>query len=162
MITITSGNLFKEKVDAIVNAVNCVGVAGKGIALQFKKLYPYNFQLYKQACNNHKIKIGKMFITKNLHLHQPKYIINFPTKNHWREESKIEYISKGLDDLADKIQKLNINSIAIPALGCGCGGLEWKQVKNIIKKKLENLDMNIFLFAPMKLKTKKYIQNQMK
>lgn len=143
------GDLLKEPVDALVNTVNCVGVMGKGIALQFKMAFPENFKVYKKACDNKKIQIGKVFVTETGKLFQPKYIINFPTKVHWKEKSKLEYIQKGLDDLIEKIKDIKIKSIALPPLGCGNGGLNWKDVKNIMVQSLKKLDdVKVILFTP--------------
>ena len=148
---IKSGDLLKEKVDALVNTVNCVGIMGKGIALQFKMAYPENFKAYKKACDHGEVIIGKMFITETQGLFQPKYVINFPTKKHWREKSNIDYIEQGLDDLVKQIERLNIKSIALPPLGCGYGGLNWETVKRSITSKLEHLEnVEIKLFAPSK------------
>jgi len=143
------GDLLQETVDALVNTVNCVGIMGKGIALQFKMAFPKNFEAYEKACNKEEIKIGKVFVTESQELFQPKYIINFPTKMHWKEKSKLEYIEKGMDDLIDKIKELKIKSIALPPLGCGNGGLNWQNVKRIMLQKLEKLtDVKVILFAP--------------
>ena len=125
-------DLLKQQADAIINTVNCVGIMGKGIALQFKKAFPENYKAYAKACKNNEVKIGKMFVYQtgfldsNIH---SKYIINFPTKEHWRGNSKIEYIEEGLDDLYNVIQNLNIKTLAMPPLGCGNGGLNWSDVK---------------------------------
>ena len=146
-----SGDLLKENVDALVNTVNCVGIMGKGVALQFKMAFPDNFNAYKKACDNKEVSIGKMFIYKMDKLFYPKFIINFPTKTHWKEKSKIEYVKKGLEDLTKKTKELNIRSIAIPPLGTGSGGLDWVDVKSIIENKLRELnDVHIVLFAPSK------------
>ena len=146
-----SGNLLKEETHALVNTVNCVGIMGKGIALQFKMAYPDNFKEYKRACDHNKVKIGEMFITRSDELFGSRYIINFPTKVHWREKSKLKYIEKGLDDLVRQIKRLKIESVAIPPLGCGNGGLNWKDVKKIIENKLSPLkNVDIILYAPSK------------
>jgi len=157
-------NLLNEEVDALVNTVNCVGIMGKGIALQFKQAYPENFKAYKKACDDNEVKIGKMFITENSQFFQPRFIINFPTKIHWKEKSKLEYIEKGLDDLIQQIKRLGIKSIAIPPLGCGNGGLNWEDVKELIFRKMDVLkNVKTVVFAPsgapaareMKIGTKK-------
>lgn len=146
-----SGDLLKENVDALVNTVNCVGIMGKGVALQFKMAFPDNFTTYKKACDNKEVQIGEMFICKMGKLFNPKYIINFPTKKHWKEKSRIEYIQKGLEDLTNKTKELNIRSIAIPPLGTGSGGLDWADVKPLIESKLRKLsDVQVILFAPSK------------
>ncbi len=132
MIKIVRGNILKSNAMALVNTVNTIGVMGKGIAYQFRKAFPEMFQDYQSACKAGKINIGKMWVWKNPSLFGPKYIINFPTKEDWRNDSKIEDIEKGLQDLIKVINELNISSIAIPPLGCGNGKLEWEQVKELI------------------------------
>ncbi len=144
-----SGNLLEEHVEAYINTVNCVGIMGKGIALQFKQAYPDNYNAYKNACNKNEVQIGKMFVFELNSLMEKKYIINFPTKKHWKEKSEIDYIEKGLDDLVSVIDKYKIKSIAIPPLGCGYGGLDWKSVKPIILSKLDRIkSIKIELFEP--------------
>ncbi len=128
MIKLTRGNLLKADVEALVNTVNCVGYMGKGIALQFKKAFPDNFKLYERACKAHDVYPGKMFIYDTGNIWNPRYIINFPTKRHWRGKSKIEDIEKGLKALIQDVRRLNITSVAVPPLGCGLGGLEWDTV----------------------------------
>jgi len=144
------GDLLKqEDVDAIVNTVNCVGVMGKGIALQFKKKWPANFKSYALACKNKEVKLGQMFIFELGALATPRYIINFPTKDHWRSASNIEDIESGLQNLAEQIARFDIRSIAIPPLGCGLGGLPWSKVKPLIVKYLGNIEnLEIRLFEP--------------
>jgi O-acetyl-ADP-ribose deacetylase (regulator of RNase III) len=124
-----TGNLLEFKTDALVNTVNCVGIMGKGIALQFKKKFPENFKQYERACRSGEVQLGKMFIVPTNNLSEPHYIINFPTKDHWRNPSRLESIATGLQDLVAQVKKLNIKSIAIPPLGCGNGGLEWSEVR---------------------------------
>ncbi len=140
MIKFKTGNILKDKSDAIVNTVNCVGVMGKGLALQFKKAYPDNFKKYKSACNKGLINPGEMFITQNSDLISTQWVINFPTKKHWKGNSKIDYISEGLEDLVEKIEELGIKSIAIPPLGAGLGGLDWNIVKNRIIETFKSID----------------------
>src|SRR5271165_3174157 len=148
-VTIKSGDLLKEKADAIVNTVNCVGVMGKGIALQFKQRWPENFKAYEAACNRDEIKPGKMFIYDFGEWGKPRYIINFPTKVHWKGDSKIEYIEEGLRDLVLQAKRRGIKSIALPPLGCGNGGLEWEKVKSLIFEAFENApEMQVDLFEP--------------
>lgn len=144
---IQNGDIFKADTEAVVNTVNCVGIMGKGIALQFREKYPSNYQSYKNACEAGQVNIGKMFVTKN-GLLRPNYIINFPTKKHWRGKSQIEYIEKGLDDLKSVLKAYNIKSVAIPPLGAGNGGLNWYIVKHLIITKLDNLDIDILVFEP--------------
>ncbi len=150
MIEYKSGDILQENVEAIVNPVNCHGVMGKGLALQFKNKYPENFRQYKEACENNEIVPGKMFIHYTNIPVNPRYIINFPTKLDWRSSSKIEYIDKGLDDLAKEIERLFIQSIAIPPLGCGFGNLDWDIVNRLIVTKLSKVDCDIVIFVPNK------------
>src|SRR5580700_9852541 len=110
-VTIKSGDLLKEESEAIVNTVNCVGVMGKGIALQFKQRWPQNFKVYANACKHNQIKPGKVFIHDMGQWEEPRYIINFPTKVHWRGDSKIEYIESGLRDLIAQMDRLGIKSV---------------------------------------------------
>lgn len=149
-ILMTEGDLLKQTdIDAIVNTVNCVGVMGKGIALQFKKKWPANFKDYAIACKNKDVRPGAMFVYDAGALATPKYIINFPTKDHWRGKSRPEFIKDGLQDLVRTIRELKIGSIAIPPLGCGNGGLEWDLVKDMIEEAFVELpDIEVRLFAP--------------
>lgn len=149
MITYKIGNIFNEDVEAIVNTVNCVGIMGKGLALQFKNKYYNNFKLYANACRRNEVVTGKVLVYKIEPLFNPKYIINFPTKQHWRDKSKIEYIETGLDDLVQTIHNLSIKSIAIPPLGCGLGGLNWNVIKQLIEEKLSGLNCNIIVLEPL-------------
>ncbi len=130
MIEFVRGNLFDADVEAIVNAVNCVGVMGKGIALEFKKRFPNNFIAYKAACDAGELQLGRVLIHDEGPSAKPCYIINFPTKNHWRNPSRLEDIRRGLDSLAAEIDRRKIHSIAIPALGCRLGGLDWQDVQS--------------------------------
>lgn len=156
MIEFVEGNLFLSQVEAYVNPVNCVGIMGAGIALAFRSKFLRNNKSYWEACSNKKVKVGKMFITRVLacdfhreSLARPKYIINFPTKEHWSNPSKIEWIQEGLVSLKQTIVELEIMSIAIPALGCGCGGLDWENVRPLIEQELKDLkDVNILVFNP--------------
>lgn len=149
MIHFAEGNILNANAEALVNTVNCVGVMGKGIALQFKKAYPKNFKLYEKACRHHEVMPGKMLIFQTELLSNPKFIINFPTKRDWKHSSRYEDIESGLTALADEIQKLQIKSIAIPPLGCGLGGLDWKKVKPMIEHALNPLpDVLVYLFEP--------------
>lgn len=148
MIKFKHGNLLDADTDAIVNTVNCVGIMGKGIALQFKQMWPENFKLYKQACDKGELKPGKLLIW-DAGLFKPKYIINFPTKEHWKGKSKIEYIESGLEELKRVILENDIKSISIPPLGCGNGGLNWTDVKKLILNALSNLgDVEVIIYEP--------------
>jgi O-acetyl-ADP-ribose deacetylase (regulator of RNase III) len=149
MIECKTGDIFTIDSQAIVNTVNCVGVMGRGIALQFKKKYPENYKDYEAACKRKEVKPGKMFVHDTRKLINPKYIINFPTKRHWRGKSRLEDIESGLKDLIKVIIDRNIQSIAIPPLGAGLGGLDWFTVKNLIINAFKDLhDINILLFEP--------------
>ncbi len=149
MIEYKTGNLLTENAEAIVNTVNCVGVMGRGIALQFKKKFPENFKKYADACKREEVVPGKMFVFETSTLLGPKYVINFPTKRHWRGSSSLEDVERGLDDLVKLIIEKNIKSIAIPPLGCGLGGLDWSVVKILIENKLSVLSgVAIVVFEP--------------
>ncbi len=149
MIEITKGDLLKADVEALVNTVNCVGVMGRGIALQFKKAFPDNFKAYKKACDQGDVRIGEMFVSKTEKLYHPKYIVNFPTKNHWKGKSKKENIESGLSDLVRVAKELNIQSIAIPPLGCGLGGLQWPDIRLLIENAFQQLpNVRVLLFEP--------------
>lgn len=146
-IVFKKGDIFQAHSEAIVNAVNCVGVMGRGLALEFKRKFPKNFQEYKTACDKGELVIGKLFITFDESTNQ--HIVNFPTKRHWREPSKLEDIRQGLAALRQAIQKHNIQSIAIPALGCGLGGLAWQAVKDEIIAALQGIDCQVLVFEPL-------------
>lgn len=148
-IQIKSGDLLKEESDAIVNTVNCVGVMGKGIALQFKQRWPLNFKAYAAACERDEVKPGKMFIYDLGVWAKPRFIINFPTKVHWRGDSEIEYVETGLRDLVLQVKRLEIKSIALPPLGCGNGGLNWNVVKQLVFAAFkDHPDIEVDLFEP--------------
>lgn len=146
MIKYKTGNLLNDSSDALVNTVNTVGVMGKGIALQFKQAYPKMFQEYVKSHKIGKLEIGRMHVYQLDELVGPKYIINFPTKQHWREPSKLEYIEKGLSDLVKIVDELNLQTIALPPLGCGNGGLQWAQVQPLIEKAFENSSVVVHLY----------------
>ncbi len=149
MIRYKTDDIFKEEADAIVNTVNCVGVMGRGIALQFKKRFPENFRVYEAACKQKGVVPGKMFVHETGSLIGPKYVINFPTKRHWRGASRMEDIESGLQDLAEVIAELNIKSIALPPLGCGLGGLDWSEVRGRIESALSQLsEVKVIVFEP--------------
>lgn len=139
MIVFTSGDILSAKTDALVNTVNCVGVMGRGIALQFKNAFPVNFDEYAAACKQGDVQPGRMLVHKTGRIVPPYYIINFPTKRHWRGKSRIEDIEIGLESLADVIRVNDIRSIAIPPLGCGLGGLNWDDVRPRIVAALADL-----------------------
>ena len=149
MIEDAKGNLLRADAEALVNTVNCVGYMGKGIALQFKQAYPENFKAYEHACKDDEVQPGRMFVFETGMMMNPKYIINFPTKRHWRGKSRIEDIEAGLAALAEDVTRLGIGSIAIPPLGCGNGGLDWVVVRAMIVQALEQVPgVRVLLFAP--------------
>ena len=149
MINYTEGNLLDADVEALVNTVNTVGVMGKGIALMFKEAFPSNYKAYEQACKRKEVQIGKVFVTEREDLLGPKWLINFPTKEHWRNASKLEWIEEGLADLKRFIAEKKIRSIAIPPLGSGNGGLEWSEVKPLIEAALSTLkDVDVVVYEP--------------
>lgn len=151
MITYTTGNLLDANVDALVNTVNTVGVMGKGIALMFKERFPKNMLEYVKACKLNEVVIGKMFITETNELISPRWIVNFPTKQHWRNPSELSWVKEGLIDLRKFILSNNVKSIAIPPLGAGNGGLNWEEVKPLIEKTLSDIEgCNIVIFEPIK------------
>ena len=149
MITYKTGDILDEEIEAIVNTVNCVGVMGRGIALQFRKTYPDNFTAYAAACKRNEVQPGKMFVFPLGQMVGVRFIINFPTKRHWKGKSRIEDIEDGLLDLVNVIQKHNIRSIAIPPLGCGLGGLDWNTVRPKIESAMQNVsNVQVVLFEP--------------
>lgn len=149
MISFTKGNLLDADVEALVNTVNEVGVMGRGIALMFKEAFPDNFKLYAAACKKGEVKVGSMFVTRRDQLVGPKWIVNFPTKTHWRAKTKIEWIKAGLVELRKFIEENSIKSIAIPPLGSGNGGLDWVNVRPHIVQAMKGLDdVEIIVFEP--------------
>jgi O-acetyl-ADP-ribose deacetylase (regulator of RNase III) len=149
MISFTQGNLLEANVEAVVNTVNTVGIMGKGIALMFKDKFPANFAAYARACERKDVRIGTMFVTENQQLFGQKWIINFPTKIHWRTRTKIEWIEEGLEDLVRVIADKNIRSIAVPPLGCGNGGLDWGDVRPLIVDALGDIaDLEVIVYEP--------------
>lgn len=150
MIRYLRGNLFHAPAEAIVNPVNTKGVAGKGLALQFKTLFPENHRAYREACLEGRVRIGTVFVFP---LVPPRgklrYIVNFPTKDHWREPSRPEYIQAGLEDLVQRLPQLGISSIALPALGAGFGGLPWPLVRELIEQSLAHLPIEVLVYEPL-------------
>ena len=149
MISLVRGNILKSTAEALVNTVNAVGVMGKGIALQFKKAFPENFTAYEAACKKGQVRVGAMFITETGMLHGPRFIVNFPTKRHWKGKSRLEDIEAGLRALVQDVRRLGIRSIAIPPLGCGLGGLPWPEVKTRIEAAFSALpNVEVFIYEP--------------
>lgn len=140
MISLTQGNLLEADAEALVNTVNTKGIMGKGIALMFKERFPENFEAYSRACKRGEVSIGRMFVTKRENLFGPQWIINFPTKTHWRVNTRLAWIEEGLKDLVQVIEHNRIRSIAVPSLGCGNGGLDWVAVRPLIVAALKQVD----------------------
>lgn len=149
MIVYKTGDLLAENAETLINTVNCVGVMGRGIALQFKKKFPENFKAYAAACKRGEVRPGRMFVFDMGGIANPRYIINFPTKRHWRNESRLEDIDSGLQALVNEIKERSIRSIAIPPLGSGLGGLDWTEVKRRIEQTLDKMDVHITVFEPL-------------
>ena len=148
MLRFTQGNLLHAETQAIVNTVNTVGVMGKGIALAFKEAFPENFRLYEAACRADEVQVGRVFVTENIGV-GPRWIVNFPTKKHWRNPSKIEWIRDGLSDLRRVVIEKEIRSIALPPLGCGQGGLDWNDVRPLIEQSLGELEgVDVVAYEP--------------
>ena len=149
MIEYRSGDILMSEAEALVNAVNCVGVMGRGLALQFKRTFPENFKAYVAACKRELVQPGRMFVFETEQLIPPRYIINFPTKRHWRNKSRIEDIEAGLAALVSEIHTRRIRSIALPPLGCGLGGLNWADVRPRIEAAMQALDdVQVFVYEP--------------
>jgi O-acetyl-ADP-ribose deacetylase (regulator of RNase III) len=149
MITHTQGDLLRDTSEAVVNTVNCVGVMGRGVALQFRNAHPQNFKAYEKACQRKEIHPGRMFVFETGELTNPHYIINFPTKRHWRGKSRMEDIESGLEALVAVLKEKKIRSVAIPPLGCGLGGLKWEEVRPRIEAALATLEgVEVFIYGP--------------
>jgi len=149
MIERVTGNLLEADVEALVNTVNTVGIMGKGLALQFRQAFPENYRAYRKACERHEIQPGQMFVFDTGQLTNPRYIINFPTKRHWRQKTKIQDIEDGLTALVEVVRGKSIHSLAVPPLGCGNGGLEWEEVRPQIEQALSVLpDVRVLLYEP--------------
>ena len=159
MINYTTGDILLANTEAIVNTVNCVGIMGRGIALQFKNAFPKNFKAYEAACEQKKVQPGKMFVFETRTLTNPKFIINFPTKRHWLGKSRIEDIDSGLKALVTEIRDHGIRSIALPPLGSGLGGLEWADVRPRIEAALRGFnDLEVIIFEPNNKRVKTHSQ----
>ena len=151
MINPVQGNLLETSTDALVNTVNTAGVMGKGLALQFREAYPEMFRAYKQACACGEVRLGQMHVFDLGGLAgTPRWIFNFPTKGHWRDRSRLTDIEAGLTDLVTKVRTLGIQSIAVPPLGCGLGGLDWNEVRPRIEAVFAALPhVRVQLYAPV-------------
>ena len=149
MIEYKTGDILAEEAEALVNTVNCVGIMGRGIALQFKRAYPENFKVYAVRCKRNEMQPGHVFVFETGGILPPRYIINFPTKRHWRGKSRIEDIESGLVSLKEEIRSRGIRSIAIPPLGSGLGGLDWPEVRARLEAALVEFDeVKVVIFEP--------------
>lgn len=148
MVEYVIGNLLEAEVDALVNTVNTKGVMGKGVALQFKRAFPENYKAYRRACVAGEVALGRMFVFDSGQLERPRYIVNFPTKEHWRSRSRLADIEAGLEDLRRVLTELGIESVALPPLGCGLGGLAWSDVRPRIEQALADLSVHALVFEP--------------
>ena len=149
VIEIAEGNLLHADVDALVNTVNTEGVMGKGIALQFRRAYPAMYDAYRAACKAGEVEIGKMMVWETGQASGPRYIVNFPTKRHWRAPSRLADVEAGLADLVRVAREYELDSIAVPPLGAGNGGLPWSQVRPLIVEALDRLDdTRVLLYEP--------------
>ncbi len=149
MIELQQGDILKAKADALVNTVNCTGVMGRGIALQFKKAFPEAFKAYESVCRRRELVPGMVLVHDLNRFEQPYYVIDLPTKRHWRGKSRIEDIESGLAALTDEVRRLGLKSVAVPPLGCGLGGLNWEDVRPRIQQAFQELpDVRVLLFEP--------------
>jgi len=149
MIELRQDDIMQADVEALVNTVNCVGIMGRGIALQFRKAFPENYKVYKALCDRKQFRIGMVLLYDLNRLQNPRYIINFPTKRHWKGKSLLEDIEVGLKALVEEVSNRNIHSIALPPLGCGLGGLDWNDVRPRIERAFSDLsDVHVLLYEP--------------
>jgi len=149
MLELKRGDILSQDAEALVNTVNCVGIMGRGIALQFRRAFPQNYEAYRQACQRDEVQPGRMFVYDLNRLQNPRLIINFPTKRHWRGRSRIQDIESGLRDLVKVVQDRRIDSIAIPPLGCGLGGLSWGDVRPLIERAFSAVpSIQVYLYEP--------------
>jgi O-acetyl-ADP-ribose deacetylase (regulator of RNase III) len=149
MIKLRQGDILQTDAEALVNTVNCVGIMGRGIALQFRKAFPENYEAYRAVCNRGELQPGRMFVYDLNRLVNPRYIINFPTKRHWKSPSRLEDIDSGLEALVKEIRERDIRSVAVPPLGCGLGGLHWPEVRPRIEAAFRDLpEVTVFLHEP--------------
>ena len=150
MLRYTQGNLLDAPAEALVNTVNEVGVMGKGIALMFRDAFPANTAEYERAAKAREVRVGRMLVTENPAPIGPKWIINFPTKRHWRQPSKLEWVREGLKDFTRVVREKHIRSVALPPLGCGNGGLDWAMVRREIEAAVADLDdVDVLVYEPL-------------
>lgn len=150
MITYIVGDIFQSSAQVLTNPVNCVGVMGKGLALEFKNRYPNLLEDYKARCNRNEVRLGVPYLWEN----DSVQILNFPTKRDWKENSVLKYIEDGLKYLAENYQKMGIQSLAMPPLGCGLGGLEWSEVYPLIEKYLRDIpDLEVYVYESEALRS---------
>ena len=149
MVEYRRGNILEANAEALVNTVNCVGVMGRGIALQFRNAFPDNYRAYKAACDRKEIVPGRVFVFDLNRFENPRLVVNFPTKNHWKGKSRMEDIESGLADLVRALREHHVKSIALPPLGCGLGGLKWSDVRSAIERAFSAVsDVRVILFEP--------------
>lgn len=149
MIEYRRGDLLADDSEALVNAVNCVGVMGAGVALAFERRFPENFRAYAAACRRNAVEPGRMFVFETGTPTPPRYLVNFPTKRHWRDASRMEDIVAGMYRLREEVRARAIRSVALPALGCGLGGLPWPEVRAVIEDGLEGLEgVRVTVYRP--------------
>lgn len=155
MVIYREGDIFQSSAQVITNTVNCVGVMGKGLALAFKKKYPEMFEDYQERCHKNQVKPGIPYLWENDRVQ----ILNFPTKRHWRQNSLISDIDKGLQYLAKNYDEMGISSLALPPLGCGLGGLHWADIKALIERHLAPLDMLDVYVYEQKASGRSFLEN---
>jgi O-acetyl-ADP-ribose deacetylase (regulator of RNase III) len=146
---VTGGDILAAEAEALVNPVNCAGVMGRGLALQFRAAFPENFAADRAACRRGEVRVGEMFVYPLPPAERPRFIINFPTKEHWRAPSRMEYIDAGLAALLDEVRRRGIRSVAVPPLGCGLGGLDWAEVRPRIERAFVSMpEVRVLLYEP--------------
>lgn len=149
MIEYRDGDLLADRSEALVNAVNCVGVMGAGVALAFRRRFPENFRAYAAACRRNEVAPGRMFVFETGAESPPRYLVNFPTKRHWRDTSRMEDLVAGVSSLREEVCARAIRSVALPALGCGLGGLRWPEVRAVIADGLRGLqEVRVTVYRP--------------
>ena len=156
MIKCVSGDIFDSRAEILVNPVNCVGVSGAGLALQFKKRFPVNQREYEDMCKSGHMRLGRVFPARSGKKGPPYFIVNLPTKQHWRDKSRLDEVARGVDDLVRYVGDIifHVEEVAVPALGCGYGGLDWTDVWGMLQDKLDPvLNVQFTVYQPMELST---------